>query len=340
MNRSASLFLALLLTTGIARASTTESLGGRLETGAAGEVVLTLDVAPSQLARLADKEGQEATHDGPALAELIRERFHYLLRLRVAGQAFAPTSVALALPADGAPLPAVLSLTATWAGVPSGRMQVVTQTDVPNYRVELEVVDQRALAAPAAKTNLPSRWRMLGEGMSAGLARLVPDGIVQLLFVLGLYFSARAGRELILRLGLFCVVHALALWLGASGIIAVTLRVSHGIDFAVGLSLIAIAVGNCLGRRLSAGLALALFAGAGGLHGLGMVRAFTGVRSVPAAILGLELALLAVVGVAALLSGARRQHSWDRPEIAVPASFVIGLGGVAWTLGRAQGVLP
>ncbi|HEX2854953.1 MAG TPA: hypothetical protein VHO24_17095 [Opitutaceae bacterium] len=40
--------------------------------------------------------------------------------------------------------------------------------------------------------------------------------------------------------------------------------------------------------------------------------------------------LLAVAAAAAPLARAVNLSSWDRPEIAVPVSFAIGLGGLAW----------
>jgi hypothetical protein len=162
-------FLVLWLAIGLARASTIESVGGRLERNAADEVVLTLDLPASRLAALADKEGEAL--DRMALAELIRERMHYLLRLRVGNQEVAPTAVIVAMPPANAALQEFVPLFAVWTGVGSGRMEVITQADSPSYRVALVVENKVPLAPQASMPDRGSESMRLAVPRDIGSSR-------------------------------------------------------------------------------------------------------------------------------------------------------------------------
>lgn len=362
MKRTARLLLAFLLAAGGARADTTEPLGGRLETDAAGAVVLTLELPSERLDRLADKEGQAANFTRPALAELIRERFHYLLRLRVAEQEHAPNSVELVVPPDTTPWPDVVKLTATWTGIGPGLGRVVTQADSPNYRLALTLADRRgetsrpvaparaAVAGPASAESWSGTLRRAG---AFGFSRIPQGGIETICFVLGLCFGARRTRDLAGQVACFAFAHLLACALAGGGAFQVSESVARWAAAGVALSLAAVAAINLFERAVPLRFWSAPIVGFGVLHGIAAARALSDspppeFRAGPAfgaAMLGLGIGPLLGFCAAALCAGtwrrARARGPMFRTEFAVPASVLIGLGGLtlawerlhrAWTL--------
>ena len=172
------------------------------------------------------------------------------------------------------------------------------------------------------------------EALTA-LKHLVPSGVLQLLFVLGLTFSTRAGGELVLRLTAFLVPHSLVLALGSSGIVTASPPLAaRGIEIATGLSLVALAVVTAA-TTSSTSATLGPAPTNAKEHGAEWpICSGENVRKIYAVKCTRRCK---TKNVARRPRGRSRQFttligSARRLEMAVPASVLIGLGELAWTL--------
>lgn len=313
-----------------ARAGTTEPLSGHL-TRDGEALVLTLELDPSRLGFYADKAGHEAEFDQAALKELIRERFHYLLRWRSEGHDSAPTSIDVAGSVSAGEK--FLPLTAMWNHFGASRGEVIAQSDSREFQLAFTLADQRDTKSAVSQPLISSKLGSFRAGMMTGTAAIFPAALGQVLFVLGLYFSTDRKGGRVLRLVLFLIAQSLTLALAMSGPERVLAAWRPRLEFAVGISVVGLAVANCAGWLARTRATSVLLIATGAVHGFALASALpaavwptSGVEAV-GAILAVELTLVTVASGAALFRGA-----FDRPEFAVPASVVVGLGGVGWTL--------
>jgi hypothetical protein len=166
--------------------------------------------------------------------------------------------------------------------------------------------------------------------------------------VLGLYFMARRGRDLVAQMTTFIVAHGLALALTLGGIVSEAEAGAPWVAMGVALSIVGVALVNFFSRETPGRGWLIFVAGAGLLHGFALAPAFSLLApsqqqglAIAGIALGVATRTLVIIGAAAVLTGAWRQRLWycDRPGITIPASMMIALGGLVLAVVRVQGAL-
>lgn len=185
----------------------------------------------------------------------------------------------------------------------------------------------------------PTVGEVVVEYLRLGFTHIVPKGLDHILFVLGLFFLSAGWRPLLLQVTTFTVAHTTTLGLSMLGVVSLSPSI---VEPLIALSIAYVAIENLTTSRLKASRLVLIF-GFGLLHGLGFagVLAELGVPAsqFPAALLafnvGVEGGQLAVIGLATLaVAGWRQRESSLLPLVARPASVVIALSGLYWTLAR------
>jgi hypothetical protein len=201
-------------------------------------------------------------------------------------------------------------------------------------------------AVPAAKTAAEPWQRTILTAIALGIAHIIPGGLDHVLFVLGLYLAARRPREVILQVTAFTAAHCLTLGLVMGGLVVMSSGWGRLVEFAIALSIVAVAIENCRRREAAIGIGrVALIAGFGLVHGLGFAGALNEVtwpegRFLPALLAanaGIELGQLLVIGLAATCTAWFWSRTWYRPAVVIPASILIGSTGLFWSVQRALG---
>ncbi len=178
----------------------------------------------------------------------------------------------------------------------------------------------------------------------SGFEHIVPKGLDHILFVLGLFFYALRLRPMLLQVTAFTLAHTVTLALASLGLVTVPATI---VEPLIAASIVYVAVENIFGGRESGGriggLRVAVVFGFGLLHGLGFASVLGDVglqanRFVVGLIgfnIGVELGQLAVIALAfAALGWPFGRKSWYRAGVAVPASALIALVGLWWTVQR------
>ncbi len=218
-------------------------------------------------------------------------------------------------------------------GSASGRRQLL-ELGVPSDPVPLG-------PSFAERQNSDGSWQTAGRYLILGFQHIVPDGIDHVLFVLGLFLLSARFRPLLWQVTAFTVAHAVTLTLATYGIVRLPPSV---IEPLIALSIAWIAFENVVTSELKPWRPAVVFA-FGLLHGLGFAGVL-GELGLPAgefltALLafngGIELGQLAVLLAAFVAVGWWRDRPWYRTRVAIPASVVIGLIGLYWTIERLWG---
>ena len=288
----------------------------------------------------------------------LRELFERRVRVRFDGE---PTPFEVSFPDYGTPratdaaIPTVLGLTARLTGrVPEGASTVGFFASRAFGEVHLTVVDParavevRSLLEPGARSDPldltgpiapPGRLEVATRYAWLGFVHIVPEGTDHILFVLGLFLLSARLRPLVWQVTAFTVAHAATLTVAALGVVSLAPRV---VEPLIALSIAYVAIENVLTDRLTRWRPVLVF-GFGLLHGLGFAGVLgelglpEGERLLALVTFnaGIELGQLAVLAAAAGSFGWFRSKPWYRGRLAVPASAVIGLIGVAWAIERA-----
>jgi len=188
----------------------------------------------------------------------------------------------------------------------------------------------------------PSRAAVAWQYTVLGFTHILPKGLDHILFVLGLFLLASRLRPLLWQVTAFTLAHTLTLGLSVYGVIALPATL---VEPLIALSIVVIAAENLLTSRLHAWRVFIVF-GFGLLHGLGFAGVLqeiglpraefvTGLVSFN---VGVELGQLAVIALAFLSVGLWfRKRPWYRQRIIMPASALIALVGLYWTIERTFG---
>ena len=185
-----------------------------------------------------------------------------------------------------------------------------------------------------------TKWHQTAlEYVVLGFTHIVPKGLDHILFVLGLYLLSTSWRPLLIQVTAFTLAHSLTLALGLYGVVTVPPSI---VEPLIAASIAYVAFENVARANLSPWRPFVVFA-FGLLHGLGFAGVLQEV-GLPRSefVLGLisfnvgvELGQLAVITMAWLLTGLWfSHHPRYRQRVVVPASIVIGLVGVYWTVER------
>jgi HupE / UreJ protein len=184
-----------------------------------------------------------------------------------------------------------------------------------------------------------TRPEVFRDYLALGYTHILPKGLDHILFVLGLFLLSVRFRPILIQVTTFTVAHSITLALTMYGIVSLPSRV---VEPLIALSIAYVAIENLITTELKP-WRLALVFGFGLLHGMG----FAGVLSdlgLPrgdflTALLsfnvGVEAGQLTVIALAAAALAWYRQRTWYHRLIVAPASIVIAVIGVYWTITRA-----
>ena len=292
--------------------------------------------------------------------ERLRELFRRRVRIRFDGD---PVAFDVTFPDYGtarardAEIPTVLGLTARLAGTaPALATEVEFFASRSFSDVHLTITDEtrrlsrRSVLARGARSDPfalagpgePMRW--VDEArryLELGFLHIVPDGLDHILFVVCLFLLSTRVGPLVWQVTAFTLAHALTLALATLGAVRLSPQV---VEPLIALSIAWVAIENVLTERLSTWRPAVVFA-FGLLHGLGFATVLRelGLPADQRALgllsfnVGIELGQLTVLGIAFCTFGWFRHRRWYRARVVVPASGMIGLVGLAWTVERALG---
>jgi HupE / UreJ protein len=280
------------------------------------------------------------------------------LRIEIDGARIVPTLSAIDIPATGDLRQARISIARLTAAVPADAKSVrwtypaafgtsvlrVNQIGGPEKEpVTAWLKDGMASEpVPLAAGAKRSRWAAALEYVVLGFTHILPKGLDHILFVLGLYLLSTEWRPLLVQVTAFTVAHSITLALGLYGIVEIP---SSVVEPLIALSIVYVAVENILTPNLTPWRPFVVFA-FGLLHGLGFAGVLQEIGLPPAEYItglisfnvGVELGQLAVIGLAWLATGLWFRHKpWYRARIVWPASAVIALAGLYWTIERVFG---
>ncbi len=229
----------------------------------------------------------------------------------------------------------------TWSeSVPVGPYPLVPQNEGDESAV-WQWLEGGAASQPfslAAAVIPLSRTEVVVQYLKLGFTHILPKGLDHILFVLGLFLLSRRLKPLLLQVTAFTIAHTVTLALSIYGVVTLP---SSIVEPLIALSIVFVAVENILTSELRPSRIALVFA-FGLLHGLG----FAGVLSelglprsefLPALLsfnLGVEAGQLAVIGLALLAVGLFRNRIWYRQAVVVPASCLIALVGLYWSVQR------
>lgn len=192
---------------------------------------------------------------------------------------------------------------------------------------------------PLAAIRPPTRGEVIVQYLHLGFLHILPRGLDHILFVLGIFLLTTRIRPILTQVTAFTIAHSITLGLTMYGIVSLPSRI---VEPLIALSIAYVAFENVVTYELKPWRPFVVF-GFGLLHGMG----FAGVlrtldlprrEFVPALIsfnCGIELGQLTVIAVAFLLTAAWFRHrNWYRPRFVVPASMLIAVTGVIWTVQR------
>lgn len=172
-----------------------------------------------------------------------------------------------------------------------------------------------------------------------GFVHIVPKGVDHILFVLGLFLLSLQLRPLLMQVTAFTLAHTVTLALGMLGIVTISPAI---VEPLIALSIVYVAVENIVIGKLSPWRPFVVF-GFGLLHGLGFAAVLGEIGLNPAQFvtgligfnLGVEVGQLFIIAVAFALIGYWFRHKpWYRSRITNPASAIIALVALYWTVER------
>lgn len=171
-----------------------------------------------------------------------------------------------------------------------------------------------------------------------GFTHILPKGLDHILFVVGLFLLSPRLKPLLWQVSAFTVAHTITIALGTLGLVAIRPEI---VEPLIALSIVWIAVENLFTDRLQAWRPLVVF-GFGLLHGLGFagVLAEIGlpdahfITGLIAFNIGVELGQLAVIALCLTAVGWAMNRPSYRRGVVIPASAVIAMVAISWTIER------
>ena len=172
-----------------------------------------------------------------------------------------------------------------------------------------------------------------------GFTHILPKGLDHILFVLGLFLLSTRNGPLLIQVTAFTVAHTVTLALAVYGVISLPPSV---VEPLIAASIAYVALENILTPQLKPWRVWVVF-GFGLLHGLGFAGALQELGLPRAHLLpalasfnvGVELGQLAVIALAFLAASVvGRNQPWYRTRIVIPASAMIAMVALFWTVQR------
>jgi hypothetical protein len=208
---------------------------------------------------------------------------------------------------------------------------------VPNQQSPLFALNPLS-EVQSHQVNAEWPWQLWFDYVYLGMKHIVPMGWDHVLFVLGLFLGIAGVRQLLWLITGFTIAHSVTLALSSYGAIQISPAI---VEPLIAISIMWIALENILFKRPLRWRILTVFM-FGLLHGLGFAQALrelglptdSFVGALVSFNIGVELAQLGIVLVAFLFVGWFRTSANWRNQIVVPASSVIALVALYWTIIR------
>jgi len=182
------------------------------------------------------------------------------------------------------------------------------------------------------------RFVAIGRYVLVGFHHIIPEGQDHILFVLGLFLFSARFKPLLWQVSAFTVAHSITLGLALYGVVRLPSSVTEPL---IAASIVFVAVENLFAKEVKPWRYAVVFC-FGLVHGLGFASAFAsaGLQRQDFLIglvgfnLGVECGQLAVIVGAFLLVGWFRHRPWYRRAVVIPASSIIALIALFWTIQR------
>ena len=238
---------------------------------------------------------------------------------------------------------------------PHSRTMAVAQTPAPANIVPIAAppmaakpsaaiaaVAAIAPAAPPAEpiaSPRPNHWlKNLVGYVKMGFTHILPEGLDHILFVLGLFLLSTKLKPLLWQITAFTVAHSLTLGLALYGVVRLP---SSIIEPIIAASIAFVAVENICTTELKPWRPFVVFA-FGLVHGMGFAGALKDLglhrsdflTALVGFNVGVEMGQLSVVALAFLCVGWLRSRPDYRKIVVVPASALIAVVAVFWTIQR------
>lgn len=183
-----------------------------------------------------------------------------------------------------------------------------------------------------------SRLAIAQEYVVIGFTHILPLGLDHILFVLGIFLLSFRLSPILWQVTAFTIAHTITLGLSIYGLVSLPASI---VEPLIALSIVYVGVENILVGELKSWRVVVVFM-FGLLHGLGFAGVLTDIGLPSSDFLtalitfniGVELGQLAVITIALLAVGWFRAKPWYRNVIVIPASALISLIGLYWTIER------
>jgi hydrogenase/urease accessory protein HupE len=183
-----------------------------------------------------------------------------------------------------------------------------------------------------------SRLKVAIDYVGIGFTHILPLGLDHILFVLGIFLLSLRLSPILWQVTAFTIAHTITLGLSIYGLISLP---SSIVEPLIALSIVYVGVENILIGELRSWRVVIVFL-FGLLHGLGFAGILIEIGLPRSEFLtalitfnvGVEFGQLAVISIALLAVGWFRHRPWYRSGIVVPASAMISIIGLYWTIER------
>lgn len=175
--------------------------------------------------------------------------------------------------------------------------------------------------------------------LKLGYQHIIPLGVDHILFILSIFLLSPNLKKVIWQATAFTIAHSITLGLAMYGFIK---PVSAIVEPVIALSIVLVAVENLITQKLQPWRVLIIF-GFGLVHGMGFAGALTGLglpenqflTAILTFNLGVEMGQISVILIAYFLVGFWfGSKPWYHRRIVVPASVLIALIALYWTIER------
>ena len=268
-------------------------------------------------------------------ADVVRPRFAYVAESALGDAARAPSRVRLTA---GVP-PGARTMTFAYGLTLGAYAFNVRIGDGPVQTYWLDRMRPSPgislIAPPPPLTGRQVAWQYF----TLGFTHIVPQGTDHILFVLGIFLLSARWRSILLQVSTFTIAHSITLGLTMYGVVSLPARI---VEPMIALSIAYVALENFVTSELKP-WRLALVFSFGLLHGMG----FAGVlrelglphsqylNALATFNVGVEAGQLSVIAIASVvLASVRGDESRYRRLVVQPASLLIALVGLYWTIQR------
>lgn len=212
--------------------------------------------------------------------------------------------------------------------------------DSPVQTVWLEGPEESAPFSLVAPPPPATAGEIASQYFVLGVTHIIPKGLDHILFVLGIFLLSARWRSIFLQVSTFTLAHSITLGLTMYGLVSLPARV---VEPMIALSIAYVAIENVVTSELKP-WRLALVFSFGLLHGMGFAGVLRDLGLPRSQFLtalltfngGVEAGQLTVIALAAAaVAYWRHDRLVYRRFIVQPASALIALVGVYWTIQRA-----